>query len=569
VDQDQRNGAFGTAVAEPVETPLPIPAGTAWQRALGRFGYAAGPNQTPLRERLVPPFRKPALSLSGLLGMPPVSARVSGWLGAVLIALFAGVLRFWNLGRPNQVIFDETYYPKDAWSLLRNGYETGWPKDADKLLTGATPSVHMGDDPSYIVHPPLGKWMIAAGEWVFGMGPFGWRFSTALLGTLAVLMLARIARRLFRSTLLGCVAAALLSLDGLEFVMSRTALLDLILMFWVLAAFGCLLVDRDRMRGLLADAVGERPNDAIAARVNLGWRPWRIAAGLCLGAACATKWNGLYILAAFGLLTVLWDVGARRLAGARRPWRAALTRDAAPAFASTVVLSVAVYVVSWSGWLFTKGGYNRNWADTHDGGFVSFVPGPLRALWDYHRQMYDFHTHLSADHDYQSNPWSWLVLGRPVSYYYETVGQGKDGCGAKECAREVLALGTPALWWAAVPALLFVLYQWAARRDWRAGAILCGVAAGYLPWFMYQDRTIFYFYAVVFVPFLCLAVTMALGALIGPEEASDTRRAWGTAIAGVVVAAVALNFIYFYPIYSGGMLPSDAWHDRMWFNTWI
>ena len=69
---------------------------------------------------------------------------------------------------------------------------------------------------------------------------------TALLGTLSVLMLCRIGRRLFRSTFLGCLAGALLAVDGLHFVMSRTALLDLVLMFFVVAAFGCLLIDRDR-----------------------------------------------------------------------------------------------------------------------------------------------------------------------------------------------------------------------------------------------------------------------------------------------------------------------------------
>ena len=83
---------------------------------------------------------------------------------------------------------------------------------------------------------------------MFGFNPFGWRFMTALLGTLSVLMLCRIGRRLFRSTFLGCLAGALMAVDGLHFVMSRTALLDLVLMFFVLAAFGCLLIDRDRAR---------------------------------------------------------------------------------------------------------------------------------------------------------------------------------------------------------------------------------------------------------------------------------------------------------------------------------
>lgn len=150
---------------------------------------------------------------------------------------------------------------------------------------------------------------------------------------------------------------------------------------------------------------------------------------------------------------------------------------------------------------------------------MSWVPEVMRSLWHYESQVYDFHVNLVSPHTYQSNPWSWLVLGRPVSYFYESPKYGVDGCTATAgCAREVLGIGTPLLWWSACFALLYVLYRWAFRRDWRAGAILCGVAAGYLPWFMYQQRTIFLFYAVVFLPFLCLALAMMLGAILGPRR---------------------------------------------------
>lgn len=116
----------------------------------------------------------------------------------------------------------------------------------------------------------------------------------------------------------------------------------------------------------------------------------------------------------------------------------------------------------------------------------------------------------------------------------------------------MLALGTPMLWWAACLALIYLLYRWALRRDWRAGAILVGAAAGYLPWFQYQERTIFNFYAVVFVPFLCLAVAMMAGALLGPPGASEARRMVG---AGVLVLLILWNFIYFCPVYTGQVIP--------------
>lgn len=565
------------------------PEPTPWQRRLSRFGYAPRPRDD-VRERLVPPFPEPGTRLWRTLGAGPVVAerlaRLSGWGGPLLVALFAGVLRFTNLGSPAKVIFDETYYPKDAWSLLQYGYEGTWTKNANDALVGHPPEILLSPEHSYVVHPPIGKWMIALGEWAFGMNPFGWRFAVALLGTLSVLMICRIGRRLLRSTVLGCVAGGLLAVDGLHLVMSRTALLDLIVMFWVVAAFGCLLVDRDRTRARLAAALQAdqadrnaevggrlRPDAAVGDRLRLGWRPWRIAAGLCLGLSAATKWNGLYYLAAFALMAVLWDVAARRTAGAHHPFRSVLRRDVVPAFGATVVVAVATYIVSWTGWIVTKGGYYRDWATTPGqgaGGPWSWLPDWLRSLWHYQNEVYEFHTHLTSAHTYQSNPWSWLVLGRPVSYFYESPKAGEDGCTAAEgCAREVLALGTPLLWWAACFALLYVLYRWLFRRDWRAGAIACAVAAGYLPWFLYQERTIFLFYAVVFIPFLCLALAMMIGAIIGPPGSSERRRAAGIVGAGVLILLIVWNFIFFYPIYTGLPLPKSEWSRRMWFDTWV
>ncbi|MBC7271233.1 MAG: phospholipid carrier-dependent glycosyltransferase, partial [Streptomyces sp.] len=109
----------------------------------------------------------------------------------------------------------------------------------------------------------------------------------------------------------------------------------------------------------------------------------------------------------------------------------------------------------------------------------------------------------------------------------------------------------------------------ALRRDWRAGAVLCAVAAGYLPWFLYQDRTVFSFYAVVFVPYLCLALTMTLGALLGPPGASAGRRRNGALAAGVLVLLIAWSFIYFFPVYTGQTIPYGDWRARMWLDTWI
>ncbi|MFE7119097.1 dolichyl-phosphate-mannose--protein mannosyltransferase [Streptomyces sp. NPDC057654] len=567
-----------------------------WRRGLRRFGYAGRP-RTDLRERLVPPFPEPGVRLWAALGVGPGAAlrlaRWTGWGGPLLVTLFAGLLRFWRLGSPRSVIFDETYYAKDAWSLWKYGFEASWPKDANDQILHTPQHIPVSDAASYVVHPPVGKWVIGLGEQVFGLTPFGWRCVVALLGTACVLMLCRIGRRLLRSTFLGCLAGLLMAVDGLAFVMSRTSLLDSVLVFFVLAAFGCVLIDRDRTRARIAAALPAgpdgltRPDAMVGDRLKLGWRPWRLAAGVCLGLACATKWNGAVYLAAFGLLVVLWDVGSRRLAGAYRPYRSVLRRDVPWAFLSTAVVAVGVYLASWTGWFAKSGtysksagwqhsGYFRHWAETEGGysadGFLAGVLNPLRSLWHYETEVWKFNTGLTSPHTYQSNPWSWLIQGRPVSYFYESPKPGQDGCpkdAVGKCAREVLALGTPLLWWAACFALLYLLYRWAFKRDWRAGAILCGVAAGYLPWFNYQERTIFLFYAVVFLPFLCLALAMMIGALLGPAGSSERRRVVGAVGAGALVLLIVWNFVYFFPIYTGQAIPLDAWRNRMWFDSWI
>lgn len=593
----------GPVALLPEEAPLPGPRPAAperatWRQALERFGHRPV-ERAGTAERLVPPMpdgprvtpRQVAPSPTLLrLGVRLPNAlwswlcRWAGWLGPLAVALFAGALRFGGLGGPSSMIFDETYYAKDAYSLWRVGYETNWPDDSNGKILAPQQSIPFRSDPSYIVHPPVGKWMIGLGEQWFGMNPFGWRFAVAVLGTLSVLMIARIGRRLFRSTLLGTVAGLLLAVDGLHFVLSRSALLDLVVMFWCLAAFGFLLLDRDRTRGLIARRLEHTPGGDW---LHLGWRPYRLAAGVCLGLTLATKWSGLYILLAFWLLGACWDFGARRLAGANHPVLGALW-DATLAGPVLLIISVAVYVTSWTGWFMSstlpgKGGYGRDWALHRDGlspeyvlGVkvpfqvdMTWVPDALRSLWHYHATMYDFHVGLTSGHTYESNPWSWLLVGRPVSFFYESPKFGQSGCKVSECASEVLGIGTPLLWWTGLIALLFCLYRWVLRRDWRAGAILCGLAAGYLPWFMYQERTIFLFYAVVFVPFLALAVTMMLGALIGPATASRDRRLIGGTAAGLIVLLVMWNFLYFLPIYTGQTIPMEDWRARMWFNSWI
>lgn len=284
-----------------------------------------------------------------------------GWLGPLLVTALAAVVRFVHLDRPPTLVFDETYYVKQAYTLLRVGYEARWPDDPNPAFEAGDVDTFL-PTADYAVHPQVGKWLIALGLHVGGTEPWGWRLGAAVAGTLSVLLLARIARRLFASTALGTLAGGLLAIDGQAIVHSRTALLDGFLTLFVIAAFGALLLDREAARRRLARRAARDPgpDGSPGPRVRglgprLGARPWRLAAGVLLGLAIGTKWSGLYFLAVFGLMTVAWDVAARRAAGVPRWLTGGVLRDGVPAFLATVPVAAAVYVASWASWFRTPG----------------------------------------------------------------------------------------------------------------------------------------------------------------------------------------------------------------------
>ena len=507
----------------------------------------------------------------------PVSLRLWFLLVPVLTALAGGVLRFVRLDAPHKLVFDETYYVKDAYSYLVSGYERSWPDKANDSFNAGNPAVLL-DSPEYVVHPPAGKWMIAAGMWLFGPdNAFGWRFAAALTGTLSILLLSLIALKLFRSLPLAGAAGLLLAVDGHHLVMSRTSLLDIFLMFWLLAAFGALLLDRDdgrrRLAARLARAAAAgsgRPDPLhLLAGPGLGIRWWRIAAGVCLGLAVGTKWSGLFFLAAFGLLTVFWDLNARRVAGIRGWISGGIIRDGIPAFLSMVPVAGLVYAATWTGWFRSEDAFYRRWAETNPSAEWGWLPDAVRSLAHYHLEAYKFHQGLGSEHPYESSAWSWLVLGRPTSFFYETPQQGTPGCDVAKCASAILSVGNPLVWWAAALSLVVLLFCWAGRRDWRAGAVLAGVGAGYLPWFLYPERTMFYFYAVSFEPFLVLALVYCLGLVLGRASDPAWRRRTGLYLVVLFVAAAVLLSAFFYPVWAAEVIPYDQWRVRMWMPSWI
>ena len=420
--------------------------------------------------------------MSALKARPTFNYR--NQIALALILLFAAITRFANLGRPNELVFDEVYYVDGARDFLAYRVES------------------QSGEAEFVVHPPLGKWLIAIGIQILGDNPFGWRFSAALFGLASVALIYLITQSLFKSNFLSLAATALISLDGLHLVMSRTALLDIFLSFFILLTF--YLVIKEEY--------------------------WQ--AGIALGLALATKWSALYLLIALILFLLIYK------------------RTYIKTSVQFIVLPVSIYLITWSGWFISDIGWKRDSASNS-----------LLSLFNYHREILNFHTNLKTNHPYEASPWNWLILGRPTSFFYATPKQ----CGQESCSQEVLALGTPTLWWLGLFSIFITLGYFIYQRELNAGLILLFLFANYLPWIAFPERTTFYFYSIAFEPYLILALIYVMSKALENQELRGVRKKYAL----VTIGLIGLTFAYFLPLYVGSVLPYQDWYGRMWFPSWI
>jgi len=354
------------------------------------------------------------MSMDRLLRAWPISA----------ILTFALSIRLWRLNQPSGYIFDEVYYAKNANSLISSAVELDGQGQAE-----------------FVVHPPLGKWLIAIGIRVFGNSEFGWRFASAIFGSLSILLIYLVVKKLFNSEFLSITAALLMTFDGLNLVMSRVALLDIFLMFFILLSFYFLTIN------------------------NL----W--LSGSAIGFALAIKWSAAFLIPLLIIFVVIYNkINFKNFFKVLNQF---------------VFLPILIYVISWSGWIFS----------------------------------------------------------------------------GKGCAQEILALGTPILWWSSIFAVAICFGFLITKLERSVAIILVGFAGTYLPWFFIQNRTTFYFYSISILPFLILSIIYCLNLLI-------INIKYKKYVLGFIFV-VALNFIYFLPIYLGVSIPYSQWLSRMWFESWI
>jgi len=489
----------------------------------------------------------------------------------VAVTAIAGFLRFFHLQQPPEFVFDEVYYPKAACILV------GWSDSVCHVDSGDEKYWRSNKwDVGSWVHPPLGKWQIAMGIKAFGMDPFGWRVTSALAGTLVVTLTAVIAQLLFGKPVWTFVAGLLIGVEHLNVVMSRTALLDVHLEFWVMVGFLCVLLDRRWLGGRQApdpepDLLEDPPPPTPV--FSPLWRPWRFAAGAAFGLATAVKWSGAMALIAAIVIAYIWE-SSRRHRG-DRSWSAAIgrafARESFGVVLAFIILPLAVYMVTWIPWFHHFGWSWKDW-------------------WENFTATINFHAHglnwtaldpktglQTPTHPYYARQWKWIFDLRPTSFYVKDIGPDIE---------QVLAIGHPLIFWASLLALPYLGVAWRRLRDWRAGFILVAFLGQYLPWFA-VSRPTFFFYALPLTPFMVLAVTYLCQqasdativvrdrdtgeVAINPEtgEPAISRAYVYRPFVWAYLLAVVLIFLWFWPVLTAGRISDIHWRAIVWFNAWI
>jgi len=151
--------------------------------------------------------------------------------------------------------------------------------------------------------------------------------------------------------------------------------------------------------------------------------------------------------------------------------------------------------------------------------------------------------------------------------------------------------------------LFYLVYRLARYREWKVGFILMGMVAGYLPWLMYLNRTVFQFYTIAFEPYLLLGLTFCLGVIMQQTRApvrapfvapafakhrsttgrlltgfltnnpsslvwAGERRVTGVRVVVIFLILATLVSAFFYPLWTGSQTSYEFWRIHTWMESW-
>ena len=391
----------------------------------------------------------------------------------------------------------------------------------DEIYHARTALEHIENMKPYeITHPPLGKEIIGLGIRLFGMTPFGWRFSGTLFGVLMLPILYVFLKRMFASSGIAACATVIFAFDFMHFVQTRIATIDTYSVFFILLMY------------------------LFMWRFVSGGR-WRYLAlsGLFFGLGAASKWTCIYAGAG---LAVIWLV--YWITQARKPrFAARFIANCGFCLVFFVAVPLVIYYLSY---------YHYGTARGLEGGAgMFFTRDYFDIVWDNQVYMWEYHSDLVSTHPYASRWYQWLVDARPILYYLEYFEDGttKSAFGA---------FMNPLFCWAGLIAIfanaLFIFKD----RDGKAAFIVIGYLAQLLPWVLVTRLTFAYHYFPSEV-FLILALANVWSRL---REAALPY--WRRNMYALTGASAAL-FAAFYPVLTG--LRTPIWYTRSllkWFPSW-
>lgn len=363
--------------------------------------------------------------------------------------------------------------------------------------------------PTNIEHPLLGKLLIAGGIKMFGDNQLGWRIPSTIAATAVVLGVFWILWMLFHRTRTAVLGALFAMLNITVFIQARIGMLDGFMAAFLVLAIVALL------------RAAYSPPERV-------WRRWLLGSVL-LGLAVAVKWAAAPYVA-FAALAFI--VVRRRDAKARRPqhWPGMATL---PALLALGTVSVATYFLTFA-----------------PAFFYALEPMTLAELIPFQRTMYAQQTQVLPPHPYQSAWWTWPFMVRPIWYLYEVA----DGA-----QRGILLLGNPAILWGGLVAVAYSLRQGLRGRSLRVAGPAWLWIGSLAIWAVIPKSLGFFYYYHPSTIWLCLVLAAAF------DHLGERRKRWAEAF----LAAVALLFVYFYPIISAAALPDGgAFRHWMWFPTW-
>ncbi len=482
-------------------------------------------------------------------------------------------------------VFDEVYFPVDALKDL---------KGIDYF------------DPE----PPLTKLLIAGGISWLGFDPWGWRIMSAILGSLVIGVIYFMARRLWRrSRVFPTLAGLFLSLDGLELVESRTGVIDVIAVFFVMLAYWMFLLHWH-------------------ARTPGQWRWTLYLTGVASGLGLACKADMVPAVALMVVLLLARWVRPRLRLRWGRGGVARWVLPPAPDDPVEATRRTMVRHLNWS-WHYLAAGavilflfyasFFRYWTTPHTL-YVNFAntQGPTATctglfekasvcqlpvampLREYHIGSVDFwlptgfnpvqsiadvewnslgslsyQATLKATHPFASPFYSWPVGAHPVLFYATYSGNGVSTVNGQTVSNYtwISDMGNPAILWLGLLALVWCLFLVVRRRDRVAAFILLAFLFDWLLLWSWPSRILFFYEYIEALPFVCLALAYACSRLLRAQVVVqlDRARLGSLSLAplgGAVVLAVVLCFAYFYPLWTGQPIASSNFFQHIWVPGW-